>query len=411
MQQQSFVSRITRAVRGAVEDVRSRWSGPLMSNSPELLRLFAEPPASSGIHVTVDTALTYSAFFAAVQLIAGDVASLPLKVYRRLPNGGRERMPQHPLSRMLDSIANPESAAMNVRETITAHCLVTGNGYAEIARNQYGQPVELHPLSPDRVTVLRDGPRLRYRVTNYNGADTFIDAEDMFHLRGLSLDGIVGVSVVRYARESLGLALASERYGGTYFSNNCQIGGLLRHPGQLSPQARKNLLEAVNVQHRGVASAHKLLLVEEGVEYTPFGLSNEDSQFLESRQFQVAEICRWFNLNPVKLSDMSRATYSNAEQSAIDYYTNTLRRWLTRWEAEIQLKLVAPSERSQMFAEHLTDAILRGDIATRYAAYRSGREGGWLSINDIRRMENLDPVDGGDDFLQPLNMGVVGGTK
>jgi len=144
------------------------------------------------------------------------------------------------------------------------------------------------------------------------------------------------------------------------------------------------------------------------MEAMPIGLSPIDSQFLESRLFQVSEIARWFNLPPTKLSDFSRATYSNSEQSAIDYYTSCLRRWLQRWESELQIKLI---ERSDLFAEHKTDAILRGDIAARYSAYKTGRDGGWLSMNDIRRLENLDPVDGGDAYLVPLNMQTIGGPS
>ncbi len=396
----------------AADQLRSYWNGPLKSSSPELARLWGGGgKTSAGVSVTEATAMNYSGVWSAVTLIGGDCGSMPLILYKRGANGSRVRYTEHPLYRILHDVANPEMSAQQLRETLTIDALLGGNGYAEIERDQVGRPLALWPLDPGRVSVSRAANgQLLYQVANGNGL-VDIPARDMFHLRGPSRDGIMGMSVIAHARETIGLGLATERFGGTFFGNGSTFGGIVTTDTPMTSEtSRKALRDALASRHQGVDRAHKLLLLEGGAKFQQVGVDPESAQFLETRLFQITEIARWFNLPPTKLGDLSRATYSNSEQENATYYTGCLRRWLTRWESEIQLKLIAPSERGQQFAEHLVDAILRGDTTTRYAAYAQGRQGGWLCVNDIRRMENLDPVDGGDIFLQPLNMAPVGAT-
>jgi HK97 family phage portal protein len=384
--------------------MRSYMSGPLNAKSPELARLWANPPVSSGVSVNEDTALNYSAVWAAVSLISSQVASLPLILYRRLEDGGKERLTGHPTYRLLHDQPNPEMSSMVFRETLQAHVLTWGNAYAEIEWRGDGRPSALWPLAPNRVIPERQAGRLQYRVNNTGGKDVTIPAEDMLHVPGLGFDGTVGYSPVRMARESIGLGMATERYGGGFFGSGASPGGILTHPGRLTESQQKHLRASTNAQHRGVYRAHNLMILEEGMTYTQIGVDPDSAQFLETRKFQTEEICRWFNLPPHKLRNLDRATFSNIEQQSIEFVTDTLRPWLVRWEQEVNRKIVL-QDRSQ-FVEHLVDGLLRGDIASRYAAYAVGRQWGWLSADDVRERENLNPLPekAGQMYLVPMNM-------
>jgi HK97 family phage portal protein len=384
--------------------LRSYWSGPITSNSPELARLFADPPVTSGVAVNEQTALNYSAVWAAVQRISGDVGSLPLVLYRRVGDG-KEPLRDHPTYRLLHDQPNPDMTAVVFRETLQAHLLTWGNAYAEIEWRGDGRPYALWPIEPNRVTPERTkGGGLRYKVQGYDKADVYFAPEDMLHIPGLGFDGTCGYSVIQKARESIGLGIAMERFGGAFFGNGTTFGGILTHPGRLSELARKNIRDSFNAKHQGVQRAHHFGLLEEGMTYTPLGVPPDDAQFLETRRFQVAEIARWYQLPPHMLGDLERATFSNIEQQQIDYHTGTLRRWLVRWEQEINRKLVL--QQGTQFVEHVIDGLLRGDIESRYAAYAVGRQWGWLSADDVRSKENMNPLpsDAGKIYLVPINM-------
>lgn len=389
------------------EGLRSYWQGPYLSGDKALAALFGGGPTRAGVTVNEHTALNLSAVWAAVTVIAGTVASLPLILYKRLPNGGKERFVDHPVYRMLHDEPNPEMSSMVFRETLQSHVLLWGNAYAEIQRDQAGRPLALWPLSPQQVDPFRDRTtrQLHYRVTNESGRQTLVEPDQILHVPGLGFDGILGYSVVRKARESLGLALATETFGSTFFGNGAWPGLVAQHPGKLTPTASKNLKDSLNEALQGPKRAHNLIVTEEGIEVKKVGIPPDDAQFLETRRFQVIEIARWFNLPPHKLRDLERATFSNIEAQSIDFVVD-LRLWLVRWEQELNRKLIRPLERRIQFVEHLVDGLLRGDSASRTAVYASGRQWGWLSADDIRERENLNPLpDGqGQIYLIPQNM-------
>lgn len=392
---------------GFLEQLRSSWSGPLTSSSPELARLWASPPVASGVSVNETTALNYSAFWAAVSLISSDVASLPLILYKRTQNGGKERYTDPKLYRILHDEPNPEMTSFVFRETLQGHVLTWGNAYAEIERSLDDRVKALWPLSPDRVSPFREGSTLRYRVSQGPGKpDAVFEPRNILHIPGLGYDGTCGYSVVAKARESLGLGIAAERFGASFYGNGSTMGGVFEHPGRMSPAAQKNFREATEARHQGVDRAHRFLVVEEGMKFQKLGIPPDEAQFLETRKFQVEEIARWFKLPPHKIGAMEHATFSNIEHQNLEYYKSCLLGWLRRWEQELNRKLIAPMERNIQFAEHLVDGFLRADIATRYAAYAIGRNGGWLNADDIRRMENLNPLPGGQGeiYLVPMNM-------
>lgn len=347
-----------------------------------------------------------STVFACVRNIAEDIGKLPLFLYRRLSPGGKERVAEHPLYRLLRYAPNDEMSSMDFRQTMTADLLLGGNGYAEIVRSMGGTVVGLNHIARDRVTVKRrDSGDLFYEVRQNSGGAVSIDARNMLHIRGLG-DGLVGWSIVKLARHSIGSALASDKYGEAFASNNARPGGVLEHPGKLKPESLKQLRESWEKTHGGPENANKVAILEEGMKFHAMSISNEDAQFIEGKEFSVEDICRWFRCPPHKVGHLKRATgWSTLEATNTDYVTDTLMPHLTRWENEIWIKLLTPAEQRDLFAEHLVNGLMRGDSAARSAYYREQWSIGAMSQNDIRSMENMNGIGPvGDVLYVPTNM-------
>lgn len=384
-----------------------RKKSTLANPEQRLLDALGSQPTSSGIRVTEENAMRASAVFACVRILAETVASLPVHVYRRLPAGGKERATKHPLYSLLHDLPNPEITSFSFRETAMAHLCLWGNAYAEIEYDGAGRIRALWPLPPWRVQVERDPAtqRLKYIVTLDNGERQALDVSRVFHVPALSFNGLVGISPIRWAaREAIGLALATEQFGARFFDQGTNIGGVVTHPKTLSEQASRNLRESINETYAGLGKSHRIMLLEEGMKYERIGIPPEEAQFLETRKFQVTEIARIFRVPPHMLADLERATFSNIEHQSIEFVTHTIRPWLVRWEQAIYRDLLFPDERKEYFVEFNVDGLLRGDIESRYRAYAIGRQWGWLSANDIREMENKNPIPGGDVYWAPVNM-------
>lgn len=352
------------------------------------------------------SALRVTAYLAAVKIISETVASLPLIVYRRIQPRGKERAPDHPLYTVLHDQANSEMTAYQFRETLQGHILNWGNGYAEIERDGAGRVIGLWPLLPDRTWPERDQEtqRLQYRTILPDGQQILLPSERVLHIPGFGFDGLVGYNPVKLAREAIGMALAAEQFGADFFGNGAKPSGIVEYPGRLSDEAYKRYKEEVQEAHGGLGKQHRLMVLEEGLKYHQVTIPPEEAQFLETRKFQVAEIARIFRVPPHMLGDLERATFSNIEHQSIEFVVHTIRPWLVRWEQAIRMKLLTPAERREFFAEFLVDGLLRGDIESRYNAYAVGRQNGWLSANDIREMENMNPVPGGDVYMVNGNM-------
>ena len=356
--------------------------------------------ASSGVAVNETTALTYSAVFAAVRLLSESVASLPLHTYQR-GDEAKSRVYDNPVARLLSKSPNPKISSFTFRETLMGHVLTWGNGYAEIVRDGSGNPVQLLPITPDRVRVDYDSEgNVKYVVDE----QVTLRSDDMFHIAGLGFDGLFGYSPIQLAKNSIGLGLGAEQFGGSFFGNSARPAGVLSHPSRLSREAAENLRETWRQAFSGVSNAGRTAILEEGMSWQALGLSNEDAQYLQTREYQITEIARWYGIPPHMLASMKNATFSNIEHQGIEFVTYSLRPWLVRWESEIARKLHFDDT---YFSEFIVDGLLRGDTKTRYDGYRIARETGWLSVNEIRSLENLNPVEGGDQYIQPLNMGTV----
>lgn len=363
--------------------------------------------SNSGEMVNEDTALNYSAVWNAVSLISGTVGSLPLHLMQK--KGDTKRLADdRVMYKVLHDEWNPYMTAMAGRETMMAHILTWGNGYCEIVRNGYGEVEELWPITPNRVVIEFRDARPVYRI-KVDAKDVIFPREKILHIPGLGFDGVQGYSVVAMARKSIGLGMAMETFGELYFGQGTHPGVVVSHPGQLSVTANENLKKSLTEGYSGLGKSHRLLLLEEGMKLEKLGVPPNDSQFLESRQFQIPEIARWFNLPPHKLKDLSRSSFSNIESEQISFVTDSILPWLVRLEQNYNTQLLRKSDRElsgrgRLYYKHIVEGLLRGDSASRSAFYSAMFNIGAMSINEIREKEDLDPVEGGDIHLVPMNM-------
>jgi len=374
----------------------------------DLARIFSGPPSHAGVNVNESNAINYSAVYACVRVIAETVASLPLHVYQRIPSGGKQRAPDHPLYDILHDMPNPEMTSFTFREVLQAHLLLWGNAYAEIEWGPDGFVRGLWPIPPNCVQVERDErERLWYRVSLPDGIQKLLPEEQMLHIPGLGFDGLQGISPIGAARQAIGLGLAAEEFGARFFGNGTNLGGVVKHPGKLSETASKNLRASINETYAGLGRSHRVMLLEEGMEFEKIGIPPEDAQFLETRRFQLNEICRIFRVPPHLVGDLERATFSNIEHQSIEFVVHTIRPWLVRWEQALKWKLFLPSERRSFFAEFVVDGLLRGDIKSRYEAYAIARQNGWMSADDIRELENMNPLPDGQGQIYLVNGNMI----
>lgn len=359
---------------------------------------------ASGITLRGDQPLTLSAVWACTRVISEALASVPAQIIERR---GDSRVPveMHPAHWLLNTSPDEEIPAVSFREALTAHALLWGNGYAEIQRQTNGMPAALHLLQAHRVRPMRtDAGELVYEYRDEDGSLAVLPSADVFHFRGLGYDGRIGYSVVNLARQSLGLSAALEAFGAGYFGNGTHPSGVLTTDTKLDKTQIEQLREEWERVHKGARRAGKTAILGGGIKWASLTVPPEDAQFLESRRFQILEVCRWFRVPPHMLAELERATYSNVEQMQIEFVTHCLLPWARRFEAEANLKLLGRNQRGRLTVRLNLDGLLRGDIKTRYEAYSIGRQNGWLSANDVRRLENMNPVAGGDDYHVQVNM-------
>jgi HK97 family phage portal protein len=358
----------------------------------------------AGVSVTEESALTLSAYFACIRILSESVAMLPLLTYRYLPNGGRERAADHPCYWLLKEQPNPEMSAFEFRELMTGHAASWGNGYAEIEWSNSGRPLALWPLHPGRMQVKRLNGELRYLYRDPDGKEASLPAWRVHHFRGPSGNGIVGYSMARMAAQSIGLALATEEYGARFFGNGARPGVVLKHPGLLSEEAYERLKESYEADHQGLSNAHRVKILEEGLDLETVGIPPEEAQFLETRKFQVAEVARWFRIPPHMIGDLEKATFSNIEEQGIEFVIYTLSPWLVRSEQALMRDLMTREERQRFFIRYLASGLLRGNTEARFKSYATAITNGWMSPNEVRILEDLNPYEGGDVYLLPLNL-------
>ena len=371
--------------------------------------------ADSGERVDEKSAMQIATVYACVRLLAETVAGLPLHLYRMKDgSNAKERATDHPLYKLLYRQPNPEMTSFSFREVMMTHLLLWGNCYAQIIRDGKNSILGLYPLLPEYVEADRDEKGQIYyiyhaytdEVPGEQNKDIYFRYDEILHIPGLGFNGLVGFSPIAMMKNSLGTTLAVEKYGSSFFRNGAQPSGVLEHPGVLKnpEKIRENWSDV----YGGANNAHKVAVLEEGMQYKAISLPPEDSQFLSTRQFGVNEICRIFRVPPHMVQDLEHATFSNIEHQSIDFVVHTLTPWLVRFEQAIIKDLLLPEEQDIYFPKFNVDGLLRGDYQSRMQGYATGVSNGFLSPNDIHRLENMDLIPaekGGNDYY--LNGGYV----
>ena len=364
---------------------------------------------TSGKPVNERTAMQTTAVYACVRILAEAVASLPLHVYEYQDDGGKKLVHDHPLYYLLHDEPNPEMTSFVFRETLMSHLLIWGNAYAQIIRDGAGRVLGLYPLLPDKMEVQRDDKGNIYYVYSRNSDENpmfkeygniKLKVEDVLHIPGLGFDGLIGYSPIAMAKNAVGMTLACEEYGASFFANGANPGGVLEHPGVLKDPSK--VRESWNSVYRGVSNAHKIAVLEEGMKYQQIGIPPEEAQFLETRKFQINEIARLYRIPPHMVGDLDKSSFSNIEQQSLEFVKYTLDPWVIRWEQSLQRSLLLPGEKGKYFIKLNVDGLLRGDYQSRMNGYAVGRQNGWFSANDIREMENMNPIpdeEGGNLYL------------
>lgn len=368
---------------------------------------------TSGKTVNERTALQTTAVYACVRILSETIASLPLHVYR-YTEGGKAKDTEHVLYTLLHDEPNPDMTSFVFRETLMSHLLIWGNAYSQILRDRSGQVIGLYPLLPDQMSIHRSEKGKLYYVYNRYEEDNpnfqekgsiVLSQEEVLHIPGLGFDGLIGYSPIALAKNAVGMTLACEEYGASFFGNGANPGGVLEHPGILKDPAK--VRDSWNAVYQGTRNAHKVAVLEEGMSYKQIGIPPEEAQFLETRKFQINEIARLFRIPPHMVGDLEKSSFSNIEQQSLEFVKYTLDPWVVRFEQALKKSLLLPEEKKTHFIKFNVDGLLRGDYQSRMNGYAIGRQNGWLSTNDIRELEELNPIppeEGGDLYLINGNM-------
>ncbi|HGM7748517.1 TPA: phage portal protein [Pseudomonas aeruginosa] len=354
--------------------------------------------SASGKHVTVDKALQLSTVWACVRLLSESVSTLPLKLYRRLPDGSREPAKDHPLFRLLCRSPNAEMTPQRFMLMVVASICLRGNAFVE--KKMVGSRViALVPLLPQCMRVKReDNGRLRYTYTE-NGVERDIPERNLMHIRGFGLDGVCGMLPVTMGRDIFGSAMSAEEAAAKVFAQGMQASGILSGDTVLTPKQREDLRNSLSA-FMGSQNAGKIMVAEAGLKYQGITMNPEAAQMLESRSFNVEEMCRWFRVPPFMVGHMDKQSSwaSSVEAQNLHFLTNSLRPLLVNIEQEITRCLIGEADAEEFFAEFAVEGLLRADSAGRAAWYNTALQNGWMSRNEVRRLENLPPIEGGNVF-------------
>jgi HK97 family phage portal protein len=368
--------------------------------------------SNTGVPVTPFTALQSAVVYGCTKCISEDIAGLPVQVRRRSAGGQWIIDTTHPLNALFRKPNRWMSAWQFWSYALTAYCL-RGNSYIVIQRDRTGAPVELIPVTPDRVTVklsVVDGQPWYLVNARQIGIGVWVPPEDMIHMKNMSVDGYLGLSPIACAQDVVGLALAAQQHGAILFRQGAQLRGYLKHPGRLSKEAGDNLGESWRDSYAGVQNAHKTAVLEEGMEFETLAITNEDAQFLQTRQFQVLDICRMYRVPPHKLMDYGRATFNNIDAQQQSYVDDALNPCTGQLEGLMNDQLLFDDERPEYETHFDYTGLLRGDTIRRYQTYQIGLANGFLNRNEVRAAENMNPIPGpmGSDYTITAQPGQSG---
>lgn len=360
--------------------------------------------------VSPENALRLSVVYACMRILAETVAYVPLPMYRRRSDGGKERVTNHPIARLINLRPNKWQTPMEFREMMQGHLAIRGNAYAWKKFAPNGTITELIPLHPDRVKPQRIAGTmaLRYLYKDPDNQEHTLRQSEVLHLRGISSDGLVGMNPIEVERIAISFGLTTQDYGRRFYENDASSGNWIEFPGKFENlEARRKFREAYQSAQTG-GNRFKTPVLDQGMKLHEMRLKNTDAQFLETRKYQDTDICRIFRIQPHKVGILDRATFSNIEQQALEFVTDTMMPWFTRWEERLSLDLLNEDEQQEYFFEFLAAGLMRGDSAARSTYFNKAILTGWMTRNEARTIENMNPLPGLDEPLEPLNMQEVG---
>ena len=361
--------------------------------------------SKSGVMITQETALSQAAVARSVKLLAESIAQMPCDVYKR-EGEERKKAPEHPLSDLLKYQPNQKDSAFEYFESGQGLLGVNGNHLAIIERNKNHSIKELIPIHRDKVVILKGSDGLPYyKIPEWD--NKVLTMRDIHHVKGFSTDGYQGLSPLQTNTDTIGLALAVDEHAASSHSNGAVLSGVITRPkdsGTIGQDAINNIVDSFKNRHSGLRNKFGVAMLQEGMDYKQMAMTHEQAQLIESRKLSVADISRLYGIPLALLNETAGESYKSVEQNTLNYLTFALMPWIRRWESAMHRDLLQPNERKKYFIEFNFSGLIRGDIKTRYDAYAIARQWGWLSLNDIRRLENLPPVEGGNVYLTPLNM-------
>lgn len=347
---------------------------------------------------TNSTALTISAFYNAIEILSDDIAKLPKAVFQK-KNDNRNKLSNHPVNKLIASRPHPKMSAFTFWKTLEAMRLLKGNAFAEVVRNNNtGETLQLNLLNPDKVTVFETDEKLYYK---YNGR--IIDSADMLHFLGFSLDGKVGIGVVTYAATQLGVILEAQKYGETVYNNRGLSYGVIESDNEVADPNKQLLADGFNAKMKS-KDPHKIAVLDEGMKYKRISITPAEAQFLETNKNGVTEVCRWLNIAPHLLKDLGSANYSNIYQQSIEHVQVSVMPRVISKEQELNEKLFSATEKQTLYIKFNINALLRGDLASKAQFYTSMTYSGIYTRNEIRELEDMNPIEGLSEPLQPVNM-------
>ena len=355
--------------------------------------------SSAGVTVTPESSMQLTAVYSCVRLLAETVAQLPMQTYRRRRDGSKEWLPDYPLQVTLAREPNDWQTSFEFREMMQGHLVTRGNAYARIIAGDRGAVTQLIPLHPGRMRPERmANGRLRFEYTTPDGRKETYLQDELFRLCGLSSDGISGLNPIELERDAIGGLKATETYGNKFFANSAKPGGFLTTDGPMKEEAAKQNRKMWEDVHRGADNAFRTAVLTDGLKWQAVGIDNEAAQFLESKKFGVVEICRIFRVPPHLVYDLERATFSNIEEQSLEFAIYTMLPWLRRWEEAISRDLIVEPD---VYVKFNMEGLLRGSAQARAALYQQALTSGWMSINEVRELEDMDPIADGDaHFIQ-----------
>jgi HK97 family phage portal protein len=370
-------------------------------------------PSKSGVSVNEETAKKFTAVFACIRVLSETLASMPIILYRDRKIGdkasGKDRAVDHPLYDLLHNAPNKEMPSFMLKETLMNHICSSGNGYAQIQRSRRGEVISLNILPWTMTDVRRNvtSYELEY-ITNDRGKTVILNPADVFHIPGLGFDGIKGYSPVRMAMEAIGLGLAAEEFGATFFSNGANAGGVVEYEGKMQDGAKEQFRKSFMEKYGGLGKSNSVLFLENGSKYTKVAIPNNEAQFLETRRFQKEEIASIYRVPLHLIQDLERSTNNNIEHQSLEFVMYTMLPWFVRWEQFMNFKLLTREDRTKgYFTEFLMNTLLRGDTQARAQMLHLMRQDGVINADQWREVENMNPQEDGQGKYYLINGNMI----